>query len=141
MQPGGEVDEQRTELVETIIKTNRTLAIATTALGECLAGGDKRMWGIPNVEFLDFNVLSAHAMASAIGSRAYFRSERAHKQVIKFDAMIIGTYLAAGVELFVTDDGAQSRLAKRARLKTLTLDDLWRPSPVEQQVAMLFRDD
>lgn len=117
-------DAQCKDLVR-FITTHRKLLIATAALAERLISGDGSVLGLPHVEFVEFGFMAARSTAEAIGSRAWLRAQNAPKQVLKYDALIVGTYLAAGAELFVSNDRGQATLARRAKLRTLTTEELF----------------
>ncbi|MFV8749177.1 hypothetical protein ACNOYE_01360 [Nannocystaceae bacterium ST9] len=94
-----------------------TVCIATPALAEALLGGHESLFGLPRVEFVDFDIRGARTMHALLGDRAANNPSGSSRKIAKFDAMIVATYLVRGrVGAFISADKRQS-----ARQRSLAL--------------------
>jgi hypothetical protein len=116
--PTHEIHHICNELITFLVRS-RTLVVPAVALGERLISGDDRLIGLRGVEIIDFNMRSAWMMAKAIGGRAGLKQAGYPKQVVKFDAMIVGTCIAAGITLLISHDIGQRKTAERGKLKAM----------------------
>jgi hypothetical protein len=115
----------------TFLVRHRTLVIPSATLAECLILGDELLAdGLPGVEVIGFDALGAMRMAKAIGGKAGLRAAGYPKQVVKFDAMIVGTCIAHSVTLLLSRDGNQRKIATRVGLLARDPADFWaEPEP------------
>ncbi|PRP98549.1 hypothetical protein ENSA7_64920 [Enhygromyxa salina] len=123
------------QLIEHIVQ-RQVLLVPAAALGERLIYGDDSLLTLPRLDILSFDIRGARSMADAIGNRAGLATKGYPKKVVKFDAMIIGTCLAHGVELLITHDRKQLSLANQAGLRARDPVDFYARDPPSPQVGL-----